>query len=73
MKRNHKKIARLGLVANFEKSASRSVVLSAAELIRSAGRTVAADAETSRLAGLDCAVFATPAALAAEEIGRAHV
>jgi NAD+ kinase len=61
-----KKIARLGLVANFEKSASRRVVLAAAELIRSEGRTVAADVETSRLAGLDCAAFASPAALAAE-------
>jgi NAD+ kinase len=54
------------LVANFEKSASRGVVRAAVELIRAAGRTVASDAETSRLAGFECAVFASPAALAAE-------
>ena len=66
MKKKREKIARLGLVANFEKSASRGVVRAAAELIRSAGRTVATDAETARLADFKCAAFANAAALAAE-------
>jgi NAD+ kinase len=65
LKKKPEKLARIGLVANFEKSSSRNVVLTAAELITTAGRSLAAATETARMAGLDCAVFPNPAALAA--------
>jgi NAD+ kinase len=66
LKKNPEKLARIGLVANFEKSFSRGVVLTAAAAIAAAGRALAADTETARMAGLKCDVFASPAALAAE-------
>lgn len=57
---------KIGLVANFDKAASRGVVLRAAALIARAGRAVAADEQTARMAGLRCATFPDAAALAQE-------
>jgi NAD+ kinase len=57
-------LARIGLIANFDKPASRAVVLEAARLIRRANRVVAAEAETARMAGLKCEIFSDAAALA---------
>jgi len=54
------------LLANYEKSSSRAIVRQAAERITGAGRTVAADHQTASLAGLKCATYADPAALARE-------
>lgn len=51
-------------MANFEKPASRAVVLEAAALISSAGRAAAAEKETARMAGLKCDVFDDVAGLA---------
>lgn len=64
MKKSPEKIERIGLIANFEKSASRKVVQTAAGLIVSAGRSLAADVENARLGGLKCETFSNPAALA---------
>ncbi len=66
MKKTAEKLARIGLTANFEKSSSRAVVLAAAQLISRSGRALAADGQTARMAGLKCAVFASPPALAAQ-------
>jgi len=52
------------LLANFEKPSSRAVVRGAAERITRAGRAVAAEIQTARLAGLKCETFADPAAMA---------
>jgi NAD+ kinase len=64
LKRKSKKLARIGLIANFEKSACRSVVIEAAALIARANRIVAAEEETALMAGLKCEIFPNAAALA---------
>ncbi len=64
MKNKSEKLARIGVIANFEKSASRSVVTAAAALIARANRVVAAEQDTARMAGLHCEVFPNAAALA---------
>jgi NAD+ kinase len=64
LKNKSEKLARIGLIANFEKSASRSVVIRAAALIARANRAVAADDQTAGMAGLKCEVFPNAAALA---------
>lgn len=51
-------------MANFEKPSSRAVVAQAAELICSSGRSIAADKETARTAGLKCELFPSVASLA---------
>jgi NAD+ kinase len=66
LKKTAEKLPRVGLIANFEKSSSRAVVLAAAQLIARSGRALAANTETARLAGLKCDVFADSAALAAQ-------
>ncbi|HEV7925995.1 MAG TPA: NAD(+)/NADH kinase [Verrucomicrobiae bacterium] len=66
MKKNAETIRRIGLLAHFEKRSSRNVVREAAELIARAGRVAVAEAQTARMAGLDCATFDDPAALAAQ-------
>jgi len=57
---------KIGLIANFDKAACRSVVLRAAKLIARAGRTIVADEQTAELAGLKCAAFPNVAAVARE-------
>lgn len=64
MRRLHKDIRRIGLVANTEKPASVPLVRRAARLIRASGRTVLAEATTARLAGLRCATAPHLAGLA---------
>jgi NAD+ kinase len=66
LKNKAKKLARIGLIANFEKSSSRAVVAEAAKLIARSRRVVAATEETARMAGLKCEIFADAAALARE-------
>jgi NAD+ kinase len=66
LKNKVKNLKRIGLIANFEKSSSRSVVLKAASLIGRAGRVVAATQQTARMAGLKCEIFPDAAALARE-------
>jgi NAD+ kinase len=66
LKKKTKRLQKIGLLANFEKAASRSVVEGAAALVARTGRDVMADAQTARLAGLRCGIFPTPAALARE-------
>jgi NAD+ kinase len=53
LKKQPKNIGRIGLVANSEKVAGRSIVQKAADMIRAAGRTVVADATTAKMAQLD--------------------
>jgi NAD+ kinase len=57
-------LVRVGLVANVEKAACRTVVRDAARLVRASGRVPLADAATARLAGLRCATAPDAAALA---------
>ncbi|HUD48370.1 MAG TPA: NAD(+)/NADH kinase [Candidatus Baltobacteraceae bacterium] len=64
MKNKSNKLARIGLIANFEKPTCRAVVLEAAALIARADRVVAAEHHTARMAGLKCEVFPDAAALA---------
>jgi hypothetical protein len=64
LRKSAEKLRRIGLLANFDKPSSRTVVREAAQLITDAGRTVAADVETAREAELPCETFADPAALA---------
>jgi NAD+ kinase len=64
LKNNRDTLARIGLIANFEKPSSRSVVLTAADSIARANRFLAAEAETARVAGLKCEVFPNAATLA---------
>jgi NAD+ kinase len=64
LKKNAERIRRIGLLANFEKPSSRTVVREAAQHILRAGRAVAAEIQTARLAGLECETFTNPAALA---------
>jgi NAD+ kinase len=66
LKKSAEKIRRLGLLANFDKPSSRAVVREAAQRITRAGRSVVAEIQTARLAGLTCPTFADPAALARE-------
>lgn len=64
MKRLHKAIRRVGLVANTEKPSSHRLVRQAAELIQAARRSVNADAATAKIAGLRCSACADAATLA---------
>jgi NAD+ kinase len=64
LKRKSDKPRRIGLIANFDLAASRAVVLEAAERIAGAGRALAAEKQTARIAGLKCDTFADAAALA---------
>jgi NAD+ kinase len=64
LRKKTKQLRTIGLIANFEKPASRAVVLRAAKLIARTGRTVVADEETARMARLRCPSFPNPAALA---------
>jgi NAD+ kinase len=64
LKKKPEKLRKIGLIANFDKPASRAVVLRAADLICRAGRTVIAEEQTARMAGLRCPTFADPAAVA---------
>jgi NAD+ kinase len=64
LKRLHKAIRRVGLVANTEKPSSHRLVRQASALIRDAQRSVCADAATAKIAGLRCPAFADAAALA---------
>jgi len=64
LKKNVKKLRRIGLLANFDKPSSRAVVREAARHIIDAGRVVAAETQTAREADLQCETFADPAALA---------
>jgi NAD+ kinase len=54
----------IGLIAGFDKASSRQVVLRASALIARTGRSVVADEQTARMAGLRCATAPNPAALA---------
>jgi len=64
LKKQPKNIRRIGLIANDEKTAGRSVVQKAADMIRTAGRTVMADAATAKMAGLTVPVHGTMSELA---------
>lgn len=66
MKKTAEQIQRVGLLANSDKKSSRPLVRKAASLIRAAGRSVAADAATAKLAGLTLPVFPDAASLARE-------
>ena len=66
MKKKPETLRKIGLIANFDKAASRNVVSRAAALIARTGRAVVADAQTARMAGLRCATFPDSAALARE-------
>jgi NAD+ kinase len=64
LKKSSEKLRRIGLLANVEQPAGRAVVREAAQRITRAGRVVAAEIQTVRMAGLKCETFADPAALA---------
>jgi NAD+ kinase len=64
LKKKPESFRKIGLIANFDKPASRTVVLRAAALIARAGRTVIADEQTARMAALRCATCPNAAALA---------
>jgi NAD+ kinase len=64
LKKRVKPPQRIGLIANFEKPASRALVLRASNLIARTGRVVVAELETARLSGLRCATYADAAELA---------
>ena len=66
MKKKPETFRKIGLIANFDKAASRDVVLRAAALIARTGRAVIADEQTARMASLRCATQPNPAALARE-------
>jgi NAD+ kinase len=66
LKKKPETFRKIGLFGNFDKAASRNVVLRAASLIARAGRTVVADEQTARMAGLRCAAFPDLASLARE-------
>jgi NAD+ kinase len=57
LKKQADKIRRVGLVANRAKVSSRALVRQAATLVRRAGRSVCADADTARLFGVNCPTF----------------
>jgi NAD+ kinase len=64
LKKKADTLRKIGLIANFDKAASREVVARAAGLIARSGRAVLADEQTARLTGLRCATCLDPAALA---------
>jgi NAD+ kinase len=64
LKKKTEKLRTIGLIANFDKPASRAVVLRAAALIARTGVVVVAEQQTARMAGLRCATFPDAAALA---------
>jgi NAD+ kinase len=64
LKKRAKPLRKIGLIANFEKPASRALVLRASALIARTGRIVVAEVETARLARLKCTTFAGAAELA---------
>ena len=64
MKKKPETLRKIGLIANCDKAASRAAVLRAAALIARTGRSVLAEEQTARMAGLRCATCANPAALA---------
>lgn len=66
MKKKSETFRKIGLIGNFEKAATRTVVRRAAALIARTQRAVLADEQTARLAGLGCPAFSTAAALARE-------
>ena len=66
MKKQPKNIRRIGLVANDEKVAGRSIVQKAADMIRAAGRTVVADIATAKMAGLTAPTYKSTSQLASE-------
>ena len=66
MKKNLTYIRRVGLIANFDKASSRAVVRAGRELIARAGRRLSRMSKQPQLAGLKCAAFPDPAALARE-------
>jgi NAD+ kinase len=66
LKKKPETLRKIGLIANFDKAASRAVVLRAVALIARTGRVVIAEEQTARMAGLRCATFPNPAALARE-------
>jgi NAD+ kinase len=57
-------LRRIGLLANFGKPSSGAVIREAAELIVRAGRAIAAEIQTAKMAGLQCETFPDTAALA---------
>lgn len=59
-------LRKIGLIANFDKPASRAVVLRAAALVAKSGRTVVAEEQTAQMAGLGCRTFSKTADLAKE-------
>jgi NAD+ kinase len=66
LKKKPEKLRKIGLIANFDKAASRAVVLRAADLIARSGRIVLAEEQTAGMAGLRCPAFASARALARE-------
>jgi NAD+ kinase len=64
LKKQPKNIRRIGLVANDEKIAGRSIVQKAADMIRAAGRSVLADSATAKMAGLNVPACKGPADVA---------
>jgi NAD+ kinase len=66
LKKKPETFRKIGLIANFDKAASRDVVLRAAALIARTGRTVVADRQTAGMTGLRCATHPNPAAVARE-------
>jgi NAD+ kinase len=63
LKKSHKKISRVGLIANSEKPASRAVAQKAAALVSRAKRAVCCDATTAKLAGRKNNVYPDAASL----------
>lgn len=66
MKKKPERLRKIGLIANFDKAASRDVVLRAAGLITRTRRVVLADQQTATLARLRCPTFLDSRALARE-------
>jgi NAD+ kinase len=64
LKKTAEPLHRIGLLANFDKPSSRTLVREAAQLITRAGRAVSAEIQTAREADLKCETCADPAALA---------
>ncbi len=66
MKKQPKKIQRVGLIANSEKPASRGVAQRAAALLGKTGHEIYCDKATAELAGLKCVRYPDAASLARE-------
>ncbi|MEP6663020.1 MAG: NAD(+)/NADH kinase [Verrucomicrobiota bacterium] len=64
MKKRHKKIQSVGLVANSEKPESKVLAQVAASILRRSGRKISCDLVTSQMAGLNGSVFSDIATLA---------